>query len=54
VSLHLTGAGLSQILPATSAKQDVDATQASIRSLRKLGCERGHDDGEVVPFTHDS
>jgi hypothetical protein len=23
--------------------QDVDAAQASLRSLRTLGCERGHD-----------
>jgi len=34
------------VLLASLAKKTWMAAQASLRSLRKLGCERGHDDVE--------
>src|SRR5262245_49986328 len=41
--------GLSR--PSTSSMlpspKDVDAAQASLRSLRKLGCKRGHDEPRI-------
>jgi hypothetical protein len=32
--------------PTLQDKKDVDAAQASLRSLRKLACKRGHDETE--------